>query len=97
MIRKISKKRQKEMSQYARDSAIWKKDKKCKRCGHPNVEVHHMKGKQGYAQDQNRLLGVSLYLDQRYWCPLCRICHIFVENNPKEAKKLGYSLNRLGK
>ena len=58
----------------------------CERCGNEATDVHHKKGRIG-----NDLLDVSNFLS------VCRTCHHWIENNVSEAKKLGYSLNRLDK
>jgi len=58
----------------------------CERCGNEATDVHHKKGRIG-----NDLIDVSNFLS------VCRNCHHWIENNVSEAKKLGYSLNRLDK
>jgi hypothetical protein len=35
------------------------------------------------------------YLDVNNFIALCRVCHVWVENHPTEAKELGFSKNRL--
>lgn len=66
--------------------------------GHPNCEaqlngctlestdIHHQKGKIG-----------KLLIDMNFFVALCRSCHSYLEVHPKEAKELGFSLNRLDK
>ena len=49
-----------------------------------STEVHHMKGRIG-----------DLLLNQEFWLPVCRLCHDWIENHPKEAKEKGLSLSRL--
>jgi hypothetical protein len=39
----------------------------------------------------------ELYLDETHWLALCRACHFYVEMHPKEAKEMGFSINRLNK
>lgn len=53
-------------------------------CTKGTTDVHHMKGKIEL-----------LLLDTRYFLPVCRKCHDWIEDNPTKAKELGYSLNRL--
>ena len=58
-------------------------NKYCDRCNNVATEIHHMKGREG-----------NLLNDQEYFMATCRSCHIWIENNPNEAKKEGWSLNR---
>lgn len=46
-------------------------------------EPHHKRGK----------LGDLLY-DVRYWLPVCRKCHTYIETHPEEAYEQGWSLSR---
>ena len=48
------------------------------------TEIHHKKGRIG-----------KLYLDDRFWLAVSRSGHVWIENNPIEAKKRGFSLDRL--
>lgn len=50
------------------------------------TEVHHMKGKIG-----------KLLTDTRFFLPVSRAGHNFIENNPAIAYKKGWSLKRLEK
>ena len=56
------------------------------RCLLRSSEVHHKAGRIS-----------ELYLDIRFWCPVCRFCHRFLEENPIVAKELGLSIERLSK
>jgi hypothetical protein len=56
----------------------------CAVTGNQATEIHHKKGRTG-----------GLLTDVRYFLPVCREAHIYIENNPKWAKEMGYSLNRL--
>jgi len=47
-------------------------------------QIHHKKGRIG-----------NLLVDDNYFLAVCGNCHHWIENNPKEAKELGFSLNRL--
>lgn len=47
------------------------------------TDVHHKKGRGKY------------YLITSTWIPLCRICHMWVETHPIEAKELGFSEDRI--
>lgn len=55
----------------------------CARCSKESTDVHHKKGRGIY------LMAVE------YWVAVCRECHTWIENNPNEAKSLGFSINRL--
>jgi hypothetical protein len=52
-------------------------------CMYKASDVHHMKGRIG-----------DLYLDERYWKALCRICHEYCETHKQEALERGLSLPR---
>jgi len=53
-------------------------------CTHHSTEVHHKMGRIG-----------DLLTNIKYWLPVCRQCHQWIEEHPIEAKELGFSLNRL--
>jgi hypothetical protein len=53
-------------------------------CTQYATDVHHMAGRSG-----------SLYLDEKYWLPVCRSCHTWIETHPKEARESGFSINKL--
>lgn len=59
------------------------------------VDVHHMKGKIGFADDWARINNIPLLIDVRFWKALSREGHSYVETHPNWAKENGYSLNRL--
>lgn len=48
-------------------------------------DIHHAKGRVGL-----------LLFDVRYFKPVCRSCHTWLENNPNEAIKLGLTERRAG-
>jgi len=52
-------------------------------CTLKSTDVHHMKGRGKYLNDTST------------WLSVCRTCHEWIENNPKDAKELGYSISRL--
>lgn len=52
-------------------------------CTRHTTDVHHKKGRGQY------LLAISTFL------PVCRNCHDWIEEHPKEAKELGFSESRL--
>lgn len=63
--------------------------------GNLATEVHHKKGRVGYADDWARRNGIPLLIDVRYFLPVSREGHNKIENNPEWAKALGYSHDRL--
>lgn len=54
------------------------------KCSINSTDCHHISGKVG-----------DLYLDKKNFLAVCRPCHNYIEVNPKEAKELGFSKNRL--
>lgn len=54
------------------------------RCTGNSTDVHHKAGRIG-----------SLLTDTDHWLSVCRGCHDWIELHPKEAKALGFSINRL--
>ena len=55
----------------------------CEICGRNSDEVHHKKGRIG-----------DLLYDVRFFLPVCRICHDFIEKHPETAYMNGWSLLR---
>ena len=53
-------------------------------CTRQVTDVHHMKGRIG-----------NLLTDPTYFLAVCRPCHNWIEEHPKEAKELGYSISRI--
>ena len=60
------------------------KELKLKGCKRIATEIHHKASKIG-----------KLYTDINNFLAVCRNCHTWIEENPKEAKELGFSKNRL--
>jgi AMMECR1 domain-containing protein len=87
-ISPVSEKRRGEMDTYARlrDAFITAKPR-CEAnltgCTGITTEVHHKIGRVG-----------ENYLKIGTWLAVCRNCHSWIENNPIEAKELGYSESR---
>lgn len=67
----------------------------CKITGLPTNEVHHAKGRRGYADQWAKDNDVPLLLDKRFWKAVHHDAHEVIEKNPKWAKKHGYSYDRL--
>ena len=64
----------------------------CPITGQQATEVHHKRKRRGYADNWARENKISLYLDTRFWLGVSRDGHDWIENNPEEAYKLGYSI-----
>lgn len=77
-----------QMSEYKKLRIKFLSDKMCQakiyNCSLKAHDVHHMSGRVG-----------DNMLDTSNWLAVCRSCHTWIENNPKEAKELGFSKNRL--
>lgn len=85
-IKKFSTKYQKEVNKYNNRVKEWKlenPDCKVPGCNQPTTDNHHKMGRGKYLNDE------------RYWFPTCREHHNWIENNPIQAKEMGFSLNRL--
>ena len=54
-------------------------------CGGYATDIHHKAGR------------VENHLKISTWMAVCRSCHRWIEENPNEAKELGYSESRLNK
>lgn len=96
-INRVSGKMAKYLSEYSRRKQIWIKGRKC--AVFPTqvaVDIHHKKGRQGYADQWARDHDVPLLLDERFWLPVSRMGHNKIELNPEWAKKEGFSLPRTG-
>lgn len=69
-------------SQFKKSNPVCMIKIKCH--GAPTEDVHHPDGRIG-----------GRMLDDSQFIATCRACHIWVEEHPKEAKKLGFSKSRL--
>lgn len=87
-IKKVSDKRVELNKQYAVIRDSWIKDKVCKRCGNPEVCVHHSAGKEGSVNS------IPLLIYVPYFVALCFPCHRYIEDNPEYAYNYGYSIKR---
>lgn len=87
-IKSLSYKRKKEVDLYNTYTRPLffsnSKNRVCRRCSKESTDIHHSQGKIG-----------SLLNDMDYFIPLCRECHTWVEEHPKQAKQEGFSINRL--
>lgn len=84
-MRRLSKKRASQENKYRTiRKKFLEQNPDCIRCNGMATEIHHAKGRIG-----------DLLLDTQYFKPVCRYCHHWIENHPKEAKELGLSVSRL--
>jgi len=70
----------------------------CPRCGKEvdsTFDIHHKAGRIGYADQWARDLDIPLLLDVRFFLPVDRECHNWIELHPIVAKKRGWSYGRL--
>lgn len=94
-IPKFSQRRLKEMPEYSKESKEFLKDKRCAVILQlPATEIHHMKGRTGYADEWARENHITLLMDKRFWLPVSRPGHIKVELNPAWAREMGFSMER---
>lgn len=89
LINKMSDNRAKENKVYLTLRKVFLDNHKLceanlKGCTKKAMTVHHAAGRVG-----KRLIDVKTFV------ALCGSCHIWVENNPEEAKEIGLSINRL--
>ena len=87
-INKVSKKMAKINAEYSvlRKEFLSEKpmcQAKVYNCTLKSTDVHHIKGRGKY------------HLDISTWLSVCRNCHNWIENNPEEARELGYSLSKM--
>lgn len=59
------------------------------------TDIHHKKGREGYADDWARRNNIPLLIDTRYFLAVSRLGHDKIEKNPTWAKKMGFSEDRL--
>ena len=88
-IKPISESHKKTLNEYKpiRESYLLEHkycEAKLKGCKRIATELHHKAGKIG-----------KLYTDDNNFLAVCRNCHTWIEENPKKAKELGLSENRL--
>lgn len=93
-IPKMSKKRSKESRVYSgRRIVFLSKDenKFCKirgtDCTIHATTIEHSRKRIGYADEEKRFKGISLYLDEDYWIPACLNCNLELENNTELSRK----------
>lgn len=88
-ISPVSKKRQVAMDEYSKKRLAFLAlhtscQAKLVSCTGKATDVHHKAGRVG-----------DDYLNMNKWLAVCRSCHGWIEENPQEAKELGFSESRL--
>lgn len=81
-LRRVSRKRALELKIYAqirKDFLFTHSTCQFPGCVRLASDVHHVRGRLG-----------SRLLDQRSWKAVCRICHTWLHDHPKEARKMGW-------
>jgi hypothetical protein len=93
---KVSDKKRNELDQYTILREAFLLRKWCFVHGKPCLptQVHHQKGRVGFADEQMREKGISLLLDVRYWIPVCEKAHADITENSDWAIEQGYSFKR---
>lgn len=107
-IKSFSDKKMKEVSEYSeRKKKFFEnhENRICRVCGGNGADsIHHSIGKVGYFDNESRLKGVTLLLDERFWIPIHSFkinpeygmsCHRYIEDRPELARKLGVTKSRL--
>lgn len=97
-IKRVSDKRAKEEREYSKKRKKWLRKPENKFCpvtGELATQVHHKKGRIGFADDWARENNVPLLLDERFWLAVSDDGHKTIELNPGWAKDMGYSVPRL--
>lgn len=91
-IPKVSKKRAKENPKYNKEAREFVRGKSCAVFPHlAATQVHHKKGRQGYADEWARSMGITLLHDKRWWLAVSDDGHTEINNNTAWALKMGFS------
>lgn len=94
-IKKVSKKMADLMVRYVQQKKKFLQGKFCAVFpDKPAITIHHMKGREGYADKWARDNDIPLLLDERYWFPASLEGHRFIEENRAWAEENGYTLSR---
>lgn len=94
-IAKASKKAKSSSSEYSKLKAKFIIDKVCPIYPFLKVvDIHHMKGRSGFADQWARDNGITLQMDVRFWLAVSRKGHMKIELQPQWAKNNHYSLSR---
>lgn len=94
-IAKVSGKMAGVIVEYSKEKGIWIPGKMCVVFpDKPAIDVHHRKGKTGYADKWARTNGITLFMDKRFWYPVSREGHIKITANTQWARDNGFDLPR---
>jgi hypothetical protein len=94
-IKKVSEKRKKENGKYLAEAILFLKGKNCAVYPHLKAtEVHHKKGRNGYADQWAKDHGITLLMDKRLWLPVSSEGHRYITENSKWAIEMGFSVER---
>lgn len=94
-IKKVSDKMIALMIRYTKQKARWIKGKYCVVYSERRAtEVHHSKGREGYADEWAKDHDVPLLLDERWWTPCSAEGHRYIEKHRKWAEEKGFTLSR---
>lgn len=97
-VKPISDKRLAEMKIYAverKEYLALPENKICKvdGCNRIANSIEHRAGRRGYADQWAKDNNISLYIDKRFWMPVCLQHNLEFENNPELSKK--YQLSKI--
>lgn len=91
-IRPVAARKLSDKAKYNREVKEWKRGKQCAcNCNKPCDDNHHVRGCEGYADNEKYLRGISLLHDKDFWLPVCRDHHREIHDNSKWAYENGYS------
>lgn len=97
-IRQVSKKQQILNSKYLvlnKEFLSKPENQICPVTGEKATEIHHKKGRKGFADDWARENNIPLLIDVRFFLAVSRKGHMKIELEPEWAKEMGYSVNRI--
>ncbi len=94
-IPKRSKKMVSEMAEYLAESRPWLVGKMCVVYPElPATQVHHSKGREGYADNWARDHNITLLHDKRWWKPVSDDGHKKIEAKRAWAERMGFTYSR---
>lgn len=96
-INKVSAKQYSLNKQYSKlriEFLLLPENQICPITGKQTTDVHHKKGRKGFADQWAKDNNIPLIIDVRFFIALSREGHDFVENNPNWAYENEYSIRR---
>ena len=96
-IRKVSEKQKKLNKEYSKlrlEFLSLPENQICPITKLPTTDVHHKKGRKGYADDWARENNIPLIIDVRFFIGVSREGHNKIEDNPDWSYQNGYSIRR---